>query len=389
MIFNVISLKNYNIIFLLIDGARIDRLSQSEHFTNIIKQGTFYSHMIAHAPYTLVQMNSIFTGMYGGKNGIDAYYKMFKHPKDNCKTLAEYFTENGWYTQGDAMRLSLVSNRGFKKLTQQEDFNTDYAKIHCEIIDEVLKTKEANQPFFLYLHYPKIHHQIQKSVLEKYNDFSEEYFSNKEKNLENYDSYLKCAGEYLQTVYDKIISEELDKNSIIIVMADHGMGVGEKKGEKAYGAFTYDYSIRTFALFIHPKIFPSDCKIDELTRTIDIMPTILGALDIKEDPNYSPMQGENLIPLIGAESTHIDSFDRIAFCETGGVKGPWPSPNKPNVKCVRTKKWKLIHNLNPNTWELYNLIDDPQEINNIIDNHHDITEKLKTKFIEIEEDCRK
>jgi len=50
--------------------------------------------MIAHAPYTLVQMNSIFTGMYGGKNGINAYYKMFKHPRDGCKTLAEYLTEN-------------------------------------------------------------------------------------------------------------------------------------------------------------------------------------------------------------------------------------------------------------------------------------------------------
>ena len=33
--------------------------------------------MITHAPYTLVSMNSIFTGMYGSRNGINAYYQMY------------------------------------------------------------------------------------------------------------------------------------------------------------------------------------------------------------------------------------------------------------------------------------------------------------------------
>ena len=32
--------------------------------------------------------------------------------------------------------------------------------------------------------------------------------------------------------------------------------------------------------------------------------------------------------------------DRIAFSETGGLYGPWPSHHEHNVFCVRLKKWK-------------------------------------------------
>ena len=70
-------MKKYNIILLLIDGARIDRLFQFPIFKKLKEEGCFFSEMIASAPYTLVAMNSIFTGMYGSKNGIDAYHKIF------------------------------------------------------------------------------------------------------------------------------------------------------------------------------------------------------------------------------------------------------------------------------------------------------------------------
>ena len=54
-----------------------------------------------------------------------------------------------------------------------------------------------------------------------------------------------------------------------------------------------------------------------------------------------------------------------------------PSPNTPNIKCVRTKKWKLIHNLTPDTWELYNLKNDPQELKNVVDEYPACSNKIK------------
>ena len=387
-------MKKYNIILLLIDGTRIDRLDKFPIFKRLKEDGCFFSEVIASAPYTLVAMNSIFTGMYGSKNGIDAYHKMFQNPKTGCKTLADYLTENGWYTRGDAMRLSLVSSQGFKKFTSQEDIpDPDFSKIHKEILDETMNEAGGEQPYFLYLHYPKIHHSIKESVFDKYDDFSQEYFENKEENLRNYDEYLKEASDYLDEIYFKNISGKQSNDSIIIVMTDHGMGIGEKVGERAYGSFTYDYTLRTFALFIQPKIFPKGKEIDKLARAIDIMPTILDCLEIPIDQSCLRMQGQSMLNLLNKTEqskpdTDEDSeFQKIAYSETGGVNGPWPSPSSPNIKCVRTKKWKLIHNLTPNTWELYNLENDPQELKNVVEEHPLIVTKLKDKLQSIIDDC--
>ena len=388
-------MKKYNVILLLIDGARIDRLSQFPIFKKLKEEGSFFSEMIASAPYTLVAMNSIFTGMYGSKNGIDAYHKMFQDPKTGCKTLAEYLTENGWYTRGDAMRLSLVSNKGFTKLTSQEDDpDPDFSKIHKEILDETINEVNGERPYFLYLHYPKIHHSIKESVFDKYDDFSEEYYEDKKRNLRNYDDYLKEAADYLDEIYFNNLSKKQSNDSIIIIMTDHGMGVGEKVGERAYGSFTYDYTLRTFALFIQPKIFPKGKEISELVRAIDVMPTILDCLQVSTDQSCLRMQGQSLLNLINQTTdqnkskTDEDSeFQKIAYSETGGVNGPWPSPNAPNIKCVRTKKWKLIHNLTPDTWELYNLKNDPQELKNVVDEYPLVVTKLKDKLQSIIDEC--
>jgi arylsulfatase A-like enzyme len=336
-------------------------------------------------------MNSIFTGMYGRKNGINAYYQMFQDPKPGCITLAEYLSENGWYNAGDLMRLSLVSHKGFKTVTSQEDKNNpDFFKIHSEIIDQIKKDKNPDQPFFAYLHYSKIHNSIKENVFDKYDDFSEEYFSNKDQNLKNYDTYLEDASNYLEKIYQKILDDDLSSNSIIIIIADHGMGIGEKIGERAYGIFTYDYSIRTFAYFIQPKIFPQGMEISELTETIDIMPTILNALEIPEKTSCLKIQGKNLLEYIknSKASEPRNEFDgRFAFSETGGVEGPWPSPKEPNVMCIRNFKWKLIHNLTPDNWELYDLEKDPHENENLVDSFPDVVVKLKLKMSEIEKRC--
>ena len=388
-------MKKYNIILLLIDGARIDRLFQFPIFKKLKEEGCFFSEMITSAPYTLVAMNSIFTGMYGSKNGINAYHKIFQDPKTGCKTLAEYLTENGWYTRGDAMRLSLVSNKGFTKLTSQEDDpDPDFSKIHKEILDETINEVNGERPYFLYLHYPKIHHSIKENVFDKYDDFSEEYYEDKKRNLRNYDEYLKEAADYLDEIYFNNLSKKQSNDSIIIIMTDHGMGVGEKVGERAYGSFTYDYTLRTFALFIQPKIFPKGKEISELVRAIDVMPTILDCLQVSTDQSCLRMQGQSLLNLINQTTdqnkskTDEDSeFQKIAYSETGGVNGPWPSPNAPNIKCVRTKKWKLIHNLTPDTWELYNLKNDPQELKNVVDEYPLVVTKLKDKLQSIIDEC--
>jgi arylsulfatase A-like enzyme len=123
--------------------------------------------------------------------------------------------------------------------------------------------------------------------------------------------------------------------------------------------------------------------ISEITQTIDIMPTILSALNIDIDDSKIRIQGKSLLPLIETSKSSFwgifmkKKFREYAYCETGGLYGPWPSPSGPNVFCIRTKNWKLIYNKNPNTFELYNLLEDPLELNNSYGLGHSIESKLR------------
>ena len=118
------------------------------------------------------------------------------------------------------------------------------------------------------------------------------------------------------------------------------------------------------------KIFTQQC------RTIDLYPTILELTGI-ENTLTSQIQGESLMKLVDDDS----SKDRVIFVETGGLYGPWPSPERHNVFCIKTKNKKLIYNDAPETWEFYDLKKDPGEENNIYDKDSDIVNDLKEQLL--------
>ena len=69
-------MKNYNVILILLDGARIDRLPVSYGLKKLVTKGTLFSQMIAAAPYTVASIHSLFTGLYATTNGVNCYNNM-------------------------------------------------------------------------------------------------------------------------------------------------------------------------------------------------------------------------------------------------------------------------------------------------------------------------
>ena len=162
-------------------------------------------------------------------------------------------------------------------------------------------------------------------------------------------------------------------------MSDHGISIGEKIGERAYGSFCYDYTLKTFGYFLIPVFNP--LEISQQVRTIDFMPTILELLQMPLDKNYSKLDGESLLPLIKGQKIP----EKIAYSETGDPLDKKEPPKMPNTKSVRTSKWKLIINEYNNSKELYDLEKDPEENTNLIDTNLEIQEMLWKKFLEIQE----
>ena len=233
-----------------------------------------------------------------------------------------------------------------------------------------MKKLSNEKNFFVYLHFSNIHTGIKKEVLDVYHNHSEEYLENVELNKSRYSKLFNKAEIYLESILNEIKKLSLDENSLILIMSDHGVSTGEKFGEHAYGAFCYDYTLRTFTYFLS-KDLPST-EIKQQTRTIDFLPTILDVLKIPLDNNSGDLDGVSLLPLINGSSIP-ESF---AFSETGNPLHDKVPPKEPNVKSIRTSKWKLIFNEHDDTKELYNLEQDPHENRNLIDTGEKIQDSL-------------
>jgi arylsulfatase A-like enzyme len=161
-------------------------------------------------------------------------------------------------------------------------------------------------------------------------------------------------------------------------MSDHGISVGERFGERAYGAFCYDYTIKTFAYFVYHGVNP--IEIIQQVRTIDFMPSILDYFKIEHYKNYENLDGESLLPLINGKILK----EKTAYSETGNPLNDKKPPKEPNTKSVRTSKWKLIINEYNNTRELYDLENDPDEKNNVFGKYTDIEKTLSNEFLRIQ-----
>ena len=368
-------MKDTNVILICIDGGRVDRAKKSKTFQNLKTKGVFLPETITYAPYTNSAIHALISGSYGNRNGCFSYWHSSKFKKYQFKTLAKYLQENNFYTYADVHSELVLSKIGFDEYHIFDESNVNLIERHQNILNE-LNEKDGN--FFVYLHYSGIHTGIRDSVMKVYDNFSKDYFENTEKNNERYDKFFHQAEDYLENISKQLTKLNLWENSIIVIFSDHGISVGEKFGERAYGAFCYDYTIKTFSYYISN--IARNKEIITQVRHIDILPTILEQLKIKIDSDFKSLDGISLLPLIRGELFE----EKIAYTETANPLHEKSPPIEPNTKSVRTSKWKLISNDYNNSMELYNLEKDPHELENLIGKSFSIETKLKQELNELQ-----
>lgn len=364
-----------NLIFITIDGARLDRIINGNFYKKLINKSAFFSKTITYAPYTIGAMHAVFSGAYGNKTGVDSYWSTPNFKKNEYKTLVKYLHDVGYVTIGDSINKLILPKSGFDELTIHDEINDDLTQRHLLLLSNVNKLKNNGKNFFLYLHYSNIHTGIMQQVLKKYDNFSKEYFSKKNENAKFYDELFENADKYLERIITECEKLHLTDDTLIVIISDHGISIGEKLGERAYGVFCYDYTLNGTSLFFH-KSLPLKF-VENQVRSIDILPTILEILKIPIDPNYEKFDGQSLIPIL-----HGDETPRISFSQSGNPLDSGKPPKKPNVWAVRTDDWKFILNIHDGTEELYDLKNDPNENHNLINQKKDISEKLRLKLKE-------
>ncbi len=171
--------------------------------------------------------------------------------------------------------------------------------------------------------------------------------------------YLACVqgvDDSVGEVLDYLDRTGLAQNTLVIYSTDNGwylgdLGLYDKR-------FMYEPGLHIPLLARGPGIKPGQVT-DLFALNADFAPTFL---DLAGLPVPADMQGKSLVPLLRGESPN-DWRDSIYYRY-------YHDPGHHNTRAhygVRTATHKLIHYWKKDAWELYDLVKDPTEQKNLID----------------------
>ncbi len=165
----------------------------------------------------------------------------------------------------------------------------------------------------------------------------------------------------------------LSKRTIIVFTSDNGYMFGQRglKGKglaqpiwdhnlqnNVFVVNMFEESIRVPLIVRWPGVVTSGVVIDELASNVDIYATYLGMLGIPM-PEDTPSQGMDFSTLLRNQKYEWRTtlFADFTPDQTGNIEF---------FRMARTKRWKLIKAyLNPAASQLYDLLDDPHERQNL------------------------
>jgi arylsulfatase A-like enzyme/Tfp pilus assembly protein PilF len=352
-----------NVVVITIDTLRADHLGvygDKDVLTPAIDQlarsGARFAHAYTPIPITLPAHTTIFTGSYPMATGMHDFSGNKLSP--NIPTLATVLSKNGYQTAAFIGAAVLDSrfglNQGFETYFDHFDFNRldetnlDQAERRGDLVmNEALgwlkrRPAHSGQPFFLWVHLydPHFPYTPPEPYATRYRTHP-------------YDGEIAFADAQVGRLLAYLKERHLDTDSVIVLAADHGEGLGEH-GEKTHGFFVYNSTLHVPLLVKIPGGTPR--VIEDGVSLVDILPTILQELKISVPAS---VQGRSLLSLILGRSGQRSGSVSQLYSETflPLLHFRWSQ-----LRAYQSRGLKYIEAPRP---ELYDTRTDPRELKNL------------------------
>jgi len=257
------------------------------------------------------------------------------------------------------------------------------------ITNEALKFLEKmNEPFYLSVHYTAPHSpwigEHPQEIVDSYDEcpfkscpqeakhpwaisLSDRNLGNREA-LKGYFAAVTAMDTEVGRIIDRIEALGLRENTLIVFTSDNGFSCGQHgfwgKGNGTFPLNMYENSVRVPFIISHPGHIPVGKVCNVLMSGYDFMPTLLDYTGLPQ-PKVDNLPGRSFLPVWHGESeTGRDSV--VVYDEYGPVR------------MIRTREWKYVHRYPYGPHELYDLVNDPDERRNLIDEP-----KHKTRITEM------
>ena len=367
-----------NIVLVVVDTLRVDRLQiggyhreTAPFLTSLAQQGVVFENAYSGSSWTAPAMASMFTSIYPDHHGVTTGLhfqlkdKAPDHEADSIglnripkvkETLPEVLKQAGYRTFAVADNPNICEEMGF---TRGFDFfdGGSYrgAPVVTNKVDQWSKEiAQGEAPYFLYVHYMDPHKPYHKSGL-PYEDELGSYARELRIQSGLYDTEIRYVDRFFQRMFRGL---NLDKNSLVIFVSDHGEQFGEHGGS-GHGVKLHEELIRVPLMMVAfdesgDPVF-EHTKVRKTTSTIDLLPTLRELLNL---PSNEREEGVSLAPFLLGQAAPEEGDGRSVFSHRSGVQ----MGRDVVLHSVVEGNLKLIDNGGEMAPRLVDLIEDPLEL---------------------------
>ncbi len=271
------------------------------------------------------------------------------------------------------------------QMVRHPEYQTDlYAQMAVDYIDDIAAD---NEPFFLYISFTAPHKTYMRYVtvpatrhlgtyssepLPQPPSFNEADISDKPSLMQFpllslgeidaitrlYRSKLEALlsiDDAVEAIYNALVANNELENTIIIFTSDNGYLYGEHR--VASKTWAYEESIRVPLIIRHPAYLNTGVLTD-LVLNIDIAPTLVG--EAGATPTLV-MDGLSLLPLFQGSSLDRESI----WFESFITAFQYGRQIQNTYTVVRDSQFSYIEHSSTGEWEIYDIINDPYQLENL------------------------
>ena len=344
-----------HVVIVTIDTLRADRLGcygardvATPRLDRVAAAGALAVEASAHVPLTRPSHVSIFTGLLPTQHGIRDNVSPALVPQ--VPLLAELFRAGGFATGAFVSSVVLDSqsglDRGFDVYADRFEgasgdaqfLNTVQKRGETTIAEAVAWLRgQAGRRVFLWLHLYEPH-----DPYEPPEPYASRYAGRP------YDGEVAWTDELFGRFEDALGSIGLGDDTALVVLSDHGEGLGEHE-ESLHGFFAYQSTLHVPFLVRAPGI-PKGRRLERTVRLVDLFPTVLDLAGLP--PSKGALAGRSLAAsLRGAPEPE----EATTYAET---LVPLLQFGWSDLRVIREGRFKYVQAPRP---ELYDLREDPGE----------------------------
>ncbi len=411
-----------NIVFIFADDWGWGDLSAHGHsyvktpnIDRLVKEGTDFQRFTVASGVCSPSRTAVMTGQFPGRHNIDGHFAWVpSNEKRNMPDWLDYETvlmpsllQQSGYATAHYGKWHLSNNMIPDSPAPGEYGYDEFGAFNCsgeqipvhedanQAIQFIENAKEANKPFFvnLWLHEPHTPHHVIPKYQWRFRDLDE---------ADNiYAAILSHADDRIGEVLDALDRLELADKTLVIFSSDNGparasvqveelklmydsatgagYGLGASKGitggRKGYKASLFEGGIAVPFIARWPGKIEAG-KIDKasLLSAVDLLPTFCELANVELPNGYKPDGISQVSTLLGKE---YPSRTKPLFWK---YDSPWPAnKNKPDhwvTYAIVDQHWKLVANQDLSHVELYDIVADVYEKNNIKAQHGDVVSGL-------------